>query len=315
MKDRFENQVIVEGYVFDHTLQHRVTGENSKNPGTDFINGNISIATDEDKTNIVTVKFNYVTSTYKNGNPNRTYQTLDQIINAGAKASEVDLGMATKVKVTGAIDTNDFLGRDGEMVAARQITGSFCDIVQVLNADEAKRATFKADYLVYGTKEHEVEDGDDYLELNGYCFNFRGDLLPINLSVVNPGGISWFEDQEPSVNNPLLCRVWGDIVSTIIKKETVTESAWGEAQVDVSTRTITAWNITGCNTDCGEFDDDSTITKDELEKAKNARVEYVASEKARQEEYRNSQQGNAGFPSTKGDSKSSSPTASADYVF
>lgn len=311
MKERFVNQVIVEGYIFDHTLAHRTSGANSKNPGQEFINGTINIATDEAGTNVIPVVFSYVVPTYKSGNPNRTYQVLDQILNSGTKFVEVGAN-ATKVKVTGNVDTNDFLGRDGNMVTAKRVSGSFCDIIQVISETPA---TFKADMLIYNTREREVEGDDNYLELDGYCFNFRGDLLPVTFSVVNPKGMKFFESQEISQNEPLMTQVWGEIVSTIVKHETVTESDWGDAQVNVSTRTFTAWNVIGSSRDGMEFDDESTITKDELEAAKKRRVEYIAAEKARQEEYRNSTQGKAGFPEPKEEKKAASPTAVADYQF
>lgn len=310
MKDKFINQVIVEGYVFDHSLTHRVTGEYSKNPGTDFINGTINIAIDDEGLNVVPVVFSYVTATYKSGNANRTYQVLDQLINNASTFQSAGTG-ATRVKVTGSVDTNDFLGRDGEMVCAKRVAGSFCDIVQSTDG----KADFEADMLIYAVRPREVEDGDDYLELDGYCFNFRGDLLPVTFSVVSPQGINYFESLDVSADEPVFEKVWGQIVSTVVKKEEVIESNWGESQVKVSSRSFTAWQVTGSNNNCGEFGDDSVMTKDELEKAKKARTEYVAAEKARQEEYRNSQQGKAGFPEAKDTAKTSSPTAVADYKF
>lgn len=306
MKERFVNQVIVEGYIFDHNLEKRTS-----KAGQDYIGGTIQIATDEEGMTVVPVRFIYVTPTYKNGNPNRTYSVMEQIIDAGIKF--VDAGIsATKVKVTGSIGVNDFLGRDGNMVCVKEIAGSFCDIVQSVSG---KAPTFEADMLICGTKENEVENGDDYLTLDGYCFNFRGDLLPVSFSVVNPNGMKYFESQEVSQNEPMFIKVWGEIVSTIIKKETVVESDWGDSQVNVSTRTITAWNITGSSANGGDFDDESTITKEEFETAKKNRIEFVAQKKADAEEYRNSKQGKAGFPEPKEEKKAGSPTASKDFVF
>ena len=51
------NRTHIEGVIYEHDLQVRVTGENSKNPGTEFIMGTVSIATDDAMTNIVPVHF------------------------------------------------------------------------------------------------------------------------------------------------------------------------------------------------------------------------------------------------------------------
>ena len=66
------NKSHIEGYIYEHTLESKVSGPNSKNPGTEFISGNLSVATDEAILNIVTVHFSYVTPTTKNGNPQVT---------------------------------------------------------------------------------------------------------------------------------------------------------------------------------------------------------------------------------------------------
>lgn len=311
VKQRFLNQVIVEGYIFDHTLTHRITGEKSKNPGQQYINGVIQIATDETGTNVIPVHFNYVVPEYKSGNANRTYQVLSQLIDSASKFTEVG-DKATKVKVTGSVEANDFLGRDGQMVCSKRIGGSFCDIIQSISDDPAH---FDVEMLITSTRTCEVENGDDYLELNGYCFNFRGDLLPVTFSVVNPKGMEFFESQSVSEVEPMFSKVWGKIVSTVVKREETVESDWGEPEIKVSSRTFTAWNVVGSSNNVGEFDDESTITKDEYEAARKARVEYVANEKARQEEYRNTQSGKAGFPEVKSEQKAASPTAAKDFVF
>lgn len=53
MKKAFNNATYIEGYIYEHKLEEKVTGETSKNPGTPFITGTISIATDEDLLNVV----------------------------------------------------------------------------------------------------------------------------------------------------------------------------------------------------------------------------------------------------------------------
>ena len=47
------NGTTIEGLVYQHDLELKVSGPNSANPGTEFISGNIEIATDNAMVNIV----------------------------------------------------------------------------------------------------------------------------------------------------------------------------------------------------------------------------------------------------------------------
>ena len=49
------NKNHIEGYVYEHDLKLKVTGPNTKAPGTQFINGELKVATDEACTNIISV--------------------------------------------------------------------------------------------------------------------------------------------------------------------------------------------------------------------------------------------------------------------
>ena len=80
MKKKMINATHIEGYVYEHKLEKKVSGENSKNPGTEFINGILRIATDDEMLNVVDVHFSYVTETTKNGKANSTYGVLLNII-------------------------------------------------------------------------------------------------------------------------------------------------------------------------------------------------------------------------------------------
>ena len=55
MKKTMINQTHIEGVLYEHALESKVSGETSKNPGTPFISGTIGIATDDAMTNIITV--------------------------------------------------------------------------------------------------------------------------------------------------------------------------------------------------------------------------------------------------------------------
>ena len=154
MRDGFQNNVKIKGYVFNHSLVKKVSGPNSKTPGVAFIMGDLNIATDEDAMNIVPVHFTYVTESYKNGNANSTYALLAQIIDDN-NTYELNGKSAMKVRIDGEIETNDFVTRDNEMASPKRIRGSFAhpetgDIAKVGSAE------FEVDMLIEGKTKEEI---------------------------------------------------------------------------------------------------------------------------------------------------------------
>lgn len=292
MKNSWINKCSIQGYVYDkgegrRGLQKRVSGENAKNPGQEYIQGELNIATDENATNVVTVWFQYVAPTYpargdKPERPNPTFQTLEAIINDGTTFKEVGKA-ATTVRIDGNIGVNDWYDRDGELVSNKRIEGSF---IHLMNGSEkiAERAsTFEADMVISSVAEREMENEEDnYVNINGYVFNFRNDVLPVTFTIRNEAGMKYFLDQD----YPMVTKVWGDIVSNIVKIEHVTESAFGAPTVDVTTRSIRAWDVIGASAEPMEWDDESIITREELKQKVRERETHLAEQKKRDEEYR-----------------------------
>ena len=296
----FINNVHVEGYIFNHTLQYREGSKN--NPNIPFIMGTINIATDEQAINVVPVRFSYVTEKYsKSGKENATFKVLKQIIEDD-NTYEINGTGATKVRIDGNIDVNDFLGRDGNMVESKLVSGSFCHILNgPISQKEA--STFEADMLIAAAGIQEVENGDDYMNLRGYVFNFRGDLIPVTFSIHNKDGIKYFDNCDISNANPLLTKVWGNIVSTTVVSETKVESAFGSPKIIPSSRSFRAWEVAGCSSEPYEFNDESTITIDEFKDALKRREQAKAEAKARAEERQNNTP-QSSFPSNETSSNS-----------
>lgn len=197
------------------------------------------------------------------------------------------------------------------MVEAKSVDCSFAHFAN--NGFGDKRNDFKLDMVIAATTLQEVEDGDDYLNLRGYAFNFRNDVIPVTLTVRDKGGIKYFEDADISNANPMVTQIWGKIVSTTQKIEHEVESAWGAPQVEYTTRTLRAWDVIGCSPEPMEWDDESTITVAEFKEALQRRETQKAEAKARQEERQN--KNSAGFPAAGSENKSASPTADSDFRF
>lgn len=305
---KFTNDIQVRGYVFKHDLQKRVTGNNSKNPDTEYINGTIHVATDENALNIVPVKFAYVTATTKSGNENATYKTLLDIIEFG-KTYEMVGNDATRVRINGRAACNDWVNpKTEEMASAREISGNFCHLDN--NNKFEGKAEFHFDMLITNVRYRESGNGNDYMDLSGVVFDFREEIHPVTVTVTDKDGMNYFENQEISNSNPLLTHVWGNIVNTTIEKKTEVESAWGAPAVNVTTRTFRTWELAGSSPEAMVFDDESTITRVELEQRVASREANLANIRKRFNDRKNSNNAfNVVTPTT------ASPTATVDYGF
>lgn len=292
-KKTFINTTHIEGVLYEHDLTLKESGENSKNPGTKFISGTISIATDDAMTNIVPVHFTYVTATFGSGKPNDTFTTLSNIIN-GTFGSYMKDGAdkAVKLRVDSALGLNEFFtDRNGkeELVSAKRNEGGFVHKVDALDEDEKVRNTFKAD-MVINCVTH--VDGDpekgttDKVVVKGAIFDFRKSLLPIEFSATNPNAMRYFESLEASQRNPVFTCVWGRQVSEVIVRQIVTESAFGEDEVREVKNTRRDFVITGAAKEPYLWDDESSITAAELNEAIQKREVDLAAMKKRQDEYR-----------------------------
>ena len=294
-KKSFINTTYVEGILYEHDLQLKVSGEKSKNPGTQFITGSVSIATDDAMTNIVPVHFTYVTPTFTgSGNPNATFGVLKNIID-GVYTSHMAADNnkeAVKLRIDSAIGLNEFYtDRNGkeELVSAKRNEGGFVHKVDVLNEDEKTRNTFKADMIITSVT-HVDEDEERHLPekcvVKGAIFNFRKDLLPVEFSATNPNAMRYFEGLEATQKNPVFTCVWGRQVSETVVRQIVTESAFGEDEVREVRNTRRDFVITGAAKEPYVWDDESSITAAELNEAIQKREVDLAAMKKRQDEYK-----------------------------
>ena len=81
------NNVHLEGWLYEHNLELKTSGANSKNPGTEYITGTVSIATDPEMTTIVPIHYTYITATTKNGAANPQFITLKGILDGTIKTA------------------------------------------------------------------------------------------------------------------------------------------------------------------------------------------------------------------------------------
>lgn len=286
MKKKFINTVYVEGYLYEHDLTiKKVMKEDSENYGKNFITGSISIATDDKLMNIVQVVFRYVAPEYK------TFTILSDII-SGKLGTVLDCGKesATKMAVVSNIAVNDWYREDGTLVSGKRNEGGFINIIKGdFTKSEDERNTFKADMLITKVTELEANEEKGYEEkvtIDGYIFNYRNDILPVSFRVKNAAAIKYFNSLDISPKNPMFTQVWGNIESQVVVKKTVTESAFGDDLVEERESSYKEYVLKSKSKEDYLFNDETTITDDELKAALSAREQMLAEIKQRNEEYK-----------------------------
>ena len=291
---KVKNECHIEGYLYEHNLEKKVSGEKSKNPGTEFISGTISIATDEDILNIVPIHFTYVTALTASGKPNATFATLSNIVD-GTYDTVMNGGKdnAAKIRVDSAIGLNEFYSdRNGqeELVSTKRNEGGFVHLVTDGLVDDVKnRNTFKCDMLITNVRHVDADEEKNLPEkaiVRGAIFDFRKSLLPVEFTAVNPGAINYFEGLDASNSNPVFTQIWGRQVSETVVRTITEESAFGDPHVREVKSNRKDWVITGARPEPYEWDDESTLTAAEVNEAGKERELMLAALKQRQDEYK-----------------------------
>lgn len=280
------------GYLYEHALTEKVTGATSKKPGTPYINGTVSIATDPDCLNIIQIHYSYVTATTNSGLPNATYATLKGIIDGNYSTVMTDgKENAVKVRVDSAIALNEFYsdknGTD-ELVSAKRNEGGFIHIANDVTLEDFGNK-FTCDMIITGVSRVEANEEKNLPEkmiIRGAIFDFRKALMPVEFSATNPAAMDYFESLNISSKEPLFTKVWGREISEVIVSTITEESAFGEPSVREVRNSRKDFLMTGASSTPYEWDDESTITVAELNEAIAARETYLATLKQRQEEYK-----------------------------
>lgn len=299
------NATHIEGLVYNHSLEEKVSGPNSKTPGTKFISGIVEVATDNNYTNIVPVHFTYVTATTAQGKENPTYTTLLNIVNGTFGTIMKDgTDKATRIRIDSALGLNEFYSdRNGteELVSVKRNEGGFAHTNGNWTDDETLRDTFDADIIITGVRriDADPERGtDDKVIVKGAIFDFRNNLLPVEFSVVSPAAMNYFEGLDAANKNPVFTRVKGRQVSETITRQITEEGAFGEPSVREVKSSRKDFVITWAKKDPYEWDDDSTITVDEFKKAIADREITLATLKQRNDEFKASRNNALPFGNT-----------------
>jgi hypothetical protein len=237
-----------------------------------------------------------VTEKTAKGSTNATFTTLMNIIDkkfgtvmANGKEN------AAKLRIDSALGLNEFYSdRNGteELVSVKRNEGGFVHVADSLAEDENTRNTFTCDMLITNVSIKEADEEKNLPEkaiIKGAIFDFRGSLLPVEFSAINPKAITYFESLEASPSNPTFTKVWGRQISETIVKKISEESAFGDAKVREVKNVRKDFIITGAATEPYIWDEEGSITAAELKECIAARETHLATVKQRYLEYKQSQ--------------------------
>ena len=293
------NETHIEGILYDQKLVLKTAGENSKNPGMQFISGTIDIATDDELTNIVQVHFTYETPTFaKSGQANSRYNTLFDIMNGVTKVYMRD-GQGATIRVDSALALNEFYSnRSGqeELVSVKRNEGGFIHVNSALNSDPDKRNTFRCDILITNVRRVEANEErkiDEHVVVKGYVFDFRKTPMPMEFNAYTTGAMDYFEALEASEKNPVFTRIWGNQITQTTASTITEESAFGETFVREVASNRKDFVITGAAKEPYVWDDESTMTAAQLKEGLANRELSLANMKQRSAEYQASRNTNA----------------------
>ena len=291
MSKKMINRTHVEGFLYEHDLDMKVTGDKSKNPGTTYISGNINIATDNECLNIVPVHFSYVTASTKTGKPNATFTVLQNIIDGNYKSiMEHGKDTAVKLRIDSVIGLNEFYsdnnGKECELVSVKRNEGGFIHVTPTLEEKEEARNTFECDMVINKVRRLEADEEKGLAEkviVSGAVFDFRNSILPVEFVATNPNAMDYFE----SLELPVFTKVSGNQISETIVKTYTEESAFGEPMVREVKSSRKEFLITRASKETYEWDSEDSITVNEINEAITNREIYLADVKRRYLEYKN----------------------------
>lgn len=309
------NATHVEGILYEHKLSLKVSGPDSKNPGTEFINGTIGIATDEDCLNVVQIHFSYVTETTAKGKANASFGILKNIID-GNIGTVMDAGKdkAGYLRIDSAIGLNEFYDKDDKLVSVKRNEGGFVHQMTPadLNENVAQRATFNTDIIITGCTRIEANEERQTPEkviIRGAIFDFRGGLMPVEYSATAPGAMNYFESLEASPKNPVFTRVQGMQISQTVVRTITEESAFGEPTVKEVKNSYKDYVVNWAAQDTYAWDDEESILASEFSEAIAEREVTLAALKKRQDEY----QATKGNALNKGNAIASAPNKAYNF--
>lgn len=226
------NNVTIEGILRENKLDYKKTTE-----GKDYISGDLLI--EVSPTNIVPVNF-FSFRLKKDGNPNRIYAALENVIKTYNSVAKHGKDSADKVRITGGrLEGNEFYNAAGQLISTFRVRSNF---VNRVTGDFDPGTSFQVETYLQGIVD-EVKDDvpTDRLMITGVVPMYGGRISILNFFVEKPEGITYIKEnyqvgdtvklagalnnETVEINRAEEMEFGGDIVNTFtrIKRELIIE--------------------------------------------------------------------------------------------
>jgi hypothetical protein len=218
------NSVVIEGILSENKLDYKKTLD-----GKDYISGDLLIEVSE--TNIVPVNF-FTFAVKKDGNPNKIYGSLENVIENFRSIAKHGRENADKVKITGArIEGNEFYNAAGQLISTFRIRSNF---VNKVTGEYKPGATFQVEAFVQGIVDEIKNDAPtDRLQLTGVVPMYGGRISVLTFFAKDPKGMEYMK-KNYSVGDTV--KLVGRVDNESILIEKTEEMEFGDDVVNTYTR-------------------------------------------------------------------------------
>ena len=247
------NNFDMKGRLYSYSLEEKDTDKGTA------ITGEVTLEVD-DKGTTATARF-FAYPTYNSGKTNRTYSVLEDMMAGNYKTVVDDADEADWLAMTGNIDVNYFVPRDGakdidELARSQKLRGSFVN----QNKDHNYQNKWKLDMLI--TRIDDVEEDAEkniphYVRVTGYLIDdYRERVTLVQFQARKEAAMKYILGLTASYDQPYYVSIWGELMK--IARTIVRKNAFGEDEVDEYESYI--WAITGMAPEAYDFGDESAMT-------------------------------------------------------
>ncbi len=220
------NEAVVEGLLSEMKLEAKT----SVKDGREYISGDILV--EVSPTNIVPVNF-FSFKYKKDGNPNRIYVGLENVINTYKSIAQHSREAADKIRITGArIESNEFYSGTVQLIQTFRIRSNFINRV---TKDFAPKATFKVELFIQSMVEEINKDNEPTgrLQLIGVIPMYQGRISVVKFFVADETAKNYIQD---NYNPQDTVMVAGSFNNEVVEIQKTEEMEFGGDVVDTFTR-------------------------------------------------------------------------------